>query len=490
MLKSWGLSADEAFAYQTLKIVKIKDYRLGGVYYGFLFLIICWVLGYQILYSNDHFQKLDVVGTAQLTIQQPTVGGCNPNSPACKSDFQSLTELPYCMEFQGNMTLPGKGSRRACRYADRHTLSPYGSLEEHMLVATRMDRTSERKVCNPSAANGYTCDNEYEIVDGADVTYVADIERSTVKISHSFGRQNIAGDSPSIAGSYMICPDILDPAVEDPRVRLPLESKRNCRGTRICKEIECITDSCLFLPPSQKPDTMAEGHFMQVSQERRGRRPGAVAAAQMGQLQPGLALDDIRGEGQPSTGPPTEPAEESKAARAQRLTREGIFAISEGDIFTVRKLLELAGVDLDKTLNKDGKPARESGTVIEIDVIYSNLHPWQSTFGNKHIIYYYDIRQRPVGEMKTELVSTGQYDREGFRTIENRHGILLAVKVSGTFGFFSAMYLLIMLTTALGLLAAASFLTDKLAIHYMQNDKYLKAMIDSTEELNQDADPQ
>jgi len=117
------------------------------------------------------------------------------------------------------------------------------------------------------------------------------------------------------------------------------------------------------------------------------------------------------------------------------------------------KLLELAGVDLDGDLNVDGEPRRESGTLIEVQVEYNNLHPFSSTFGNKDIGYVYRVVERPVEEMKTEMFAQKQppeFPKK--RILENRHGLYVRVRVSGTFGFFNVVYLLIMITTSLTLL--------------------------------------
>mmetsp|Transcript_126131 Transcript_126131/g.315234 ORF Transcript_126131/g.315234 Transcript_126131/m.315234 type:complete len:498 (+) Transcript_126131:149-1642(+) len=479
-----GLSADEVLAYQTLKIVKIKDYRLGGVYYSFIFLIALWVLGYQIIYSNDHFVKLDVSGNARVTIQQPTVGACNPGKPDCKSAFRNLTELPYCKEYIPNGTSTDVIPQRPCMYADRHTMNPHGMAHEGLFVPTRIDTIVESRGCTPSAANSYSCDNEWNIEGSSGVVYVADVDRSTLMIAHSYGRNDIQGDSRQIIGSYLECASGSSAGV-DPRVEVPLEEKRWCEQGREKKRIECLGDKCPFLPEDPKvKEVFLQLQRQSFASQRKARRRGSRLGAGT------LALEEVE---KSASGGDEEDFKKS-------LVQGGIFAIPNGDIISMSKLLEIAGVDLDKTLDADGAPARESGTVIEVNVVYTNLHPFSSTFGNKAIEYYYDIHQVPVSDFKTEFISYDKVredtdasfpalakgDDQTTRHVENRHGIGVVVKVSGTFGFFSPTYLLVMLTTACGLLAAATFMTDKLAIYVAKDEKYLEAMIDSTEELNKD----
>jgi len=465
-------SADEVLAYQTLKVVKIKDYRLGSLYYLFIFLILCWVVGYQILYCNDHFEKLDVVGTARMTIQQPTVDSCNPQHPDCKSDFRSLTELSYCREFAGNKSATQGVQQRECLFADKHTMNPTGLARESMLVPTRIDTSIQSKGCMPAPDNHYSCDNEWNIKTHSGVVYVADIERSTLMIAHSYGRREIQGDSPPLQGTLQECSSTLG-SKKDPRVELPLSQKRSCSQGYFSREIECLNDKCPFLPADpETKDAFLQFERRSASLRSASRRHGVTVGDR---LAPDFAdVGGVGGRGDVAGG----------GHHRAALVEDGIYAIPEGDIISIAKLLQVAGVDLDRSLDADGKPLRQTGTIIDIDVVYNNLYPFASTFGDQHVEYQYNIHQLPVAEYKSESISYSPEQNETMRTVENRHGILISVKVSGTFGFFSPMYLLVMLTTALGLLAVATFVTDKLAIHFMQNEKYLDVMIDSTEELN------
>lgn len=465
-----GLSGDEYLAYQTLKVVRIKDYRLGCLYYTFIFLILCWVLGYQILYANEHFEKLDVEGAAQLTIQQPTLHGCNPNNPSCRSAFTPLTQLPYCKEYRGNTSQAQVAEQRECLFADRHTLNPLGEGEGELLVPTRLDLFYEQRGCQPNATNGFNCDNEWNIVKRTDVVYIADIEHATIKIAHAYGRGDVSGYSPNVPRTYLEC---AHGGLAEDRRFLPLDSMRSCPHGYRQVPIECISSSCPFL----RDEAPALPGLLELQADQ-PRRAGPAARrglqARGGRLTSGLLQ---------AGGPQPEAGAE---ARGERLRADGVYAIPEGDVFSVGKLLEIAGVSLDDTRDRKGRPARETGTVIEVSVVYSNLHPFSSTFGDKRVSYEYHIRQRPVGEMKTEMVSDarGGGRLPDSRVIEDRHGVLIVVRIGGSFGFLSTMYVLIMLTTALGLLTGATFLTDKLAIYLMRKAEYLGVMIESTEPLN------
>merc|ERR1719506_2839577 len=76
------------------------------------------------------------------------------------------------------------------------------------------------------------------------------------------------------------------------------------------------------------------------------------------------------------------------------------------------------------------------------------------------------MSERPIPETAQEMVSEVQpedYPRR--RVVEVRNGILLSFRVAGSFGFFNIVYLLVMLTTSLALLATATTVTDLVAVY-------------------------
>jgi len=82
-----------------------------------------------------------------------------------------------------------------------------------------------------------------------------------------------------------------------------------------------------------------------------------------------------------------------------------------------------------------------------------------------------------LDEMKSESYAARQQLDPKTRVIENRHGILIMAQVTGTFGVFNPVYLLLMLTTSLALLTSAHAVVDALAIYMPSKyqDEYVKA---------------
>jgi len=128
--------------------------------------------------------------------------------------------------------------------------------------------------------------------------------------------------------------------------------------------------------------------------------------------------------------------------------------------------MELAGLDLDKHINMDGMSARMAGSIIEVEATYNNLQQFLSSFGLSQVRYTYRVKERKLPYVSKESLHPNQpADYPKHRRYIVQHGILLDFRVGGEFGFFSIVYLLIMLTTSLALLATAHKVTDLTALY-------------------------
>jgi len=79
--------------------------------------------------------------------------------------------------------------------------------------------------------------------------------------------------------------------------------------------------------------------------------------------------------------------------------------------------------------------------------------------------YVYRIVEQPLDEFKEEVYAKVQPQDENKRLMLNRHGLHLSAKVTGSFGVFDPVYLLIMLTTSLALLGVARTCVDSVALY-------------------------
>jgi len=438
-----GFHLDQILAYETRKLVRIEDRNLGILYYALVTLVVFWVLGFQILYGNEHFQLFDVKGTARMTIQQPTEG-CNPNKNDCKDAYTPMSELPYCMEYTGDKSLiPKNMKQQKCKFADQHEMAPEGMLDDRIFMPTRIDVHLEKQGCSPGPENGHSCDKSYQLEVMKENIYVADVEDYTIMFVHSYYRGDIMGNSLYHQGFYEQC--------TDHKTGKTIATKP-CKGKLSRIPIECISGDCAYEAADMYTYPSMFLHAEEKKENARKLKKDNFGATTTRTRMQQLSLE---------TG--------TEKKQGQDNDDDKPFAIGSGDIFTLHKLLELAGLDLDLKTNHMGEPFREAGTVLEIQVEYNNLHKWMSTFGYLKVGYNYRVIERPMEEMKTEKFAPKQpEDFPMHRAIENRHGILLIVTVTGTFGYFNVVYLLVMLTTSLALLAGAQKIVDILALYCLK----------------------
>jgi len=401
----WDLSVDGFVTYQTAKRVKIRDARLAFFFFFMVGAGLLYIAVYSILYRNILFVKYEVSGEADLTIQQPTYHGCNPRDAGCKNDFRPLTELPYCRQSAG---AHGHGEGKAlCKFEEPHHFNP-AIVPGSLFVPTRVDYFDMDMGCNPTKANGFACQESW-LMTNRTTTLLADIERYTLRLSHSwsvFTDGVMDSGTMSRSGGYLYkCED------REKEFSTPVEVKRICPSGFSREPIECLVGDCngdLPNPPLLVPD-------------------------------------------------------EDKGARLGRIAKGGIFAIPSGDIFNLNALLALAGLDLDKTLNSDNETLREAGTVLMVDAVYSNMRPWWSLWDRLHgraeYTYTYHVQQRPAKEFKQERMARNSED-----VIIDSHGILILLTVRGFYGVLCFSRLLIVVTSMLGIVALAKFVADYIAM--------------------------
>ncbi|CAK9006470.1 unnamed protein product [Durusdinium trenchii] len=189
-----GADVSDLFAYSTTKYIKIRDARLGLLHYGLMFLIVVYILVYQLIGKLGYLKFNDAQNTVRLTLQEPTQG-CNPNDTGCKDNFASLSQLPYCCAQNSSCKTNSDGSC-SCDY--RTSFKDYNCTwlsgtdasvirESSIVVATfihEYDQSLNTTCFNsyPSAANN--CDDLWLIQEKASL-FAADVEAFTMLIDHS-----------------------------------------------------------------------------------------------------------------------------------------------------------------------------------------------------------------------------------------------------------------------------------------------------------------
>ncbi len=112
---------DDWCGYTTLRTVKLRDWRLGFLYYSFLFSVFVYVVGYNLVYQQLYRRSVAIVGTARIQLRLPEAQYSVPpeNTSFCGSGpgraYRGKNGIPFL--------------RKPCQYWDNYD-SVFPSLED------------------------------------------------------------------------------------------------------------------------------------------------------------------------------------------------------------------------------------------------------------------------------------------------------------------------------------------------------------------------
>ncbi|KAF2071100.1 hypothetical protein CYY_007586 [Polysphondylium violaceum] len=157
-----ALDWDDILSYNTVKVVRIRDRRLGILHITFMASIVIYIVIYSIILNKGYLNLETPVGSIRASLLKPS---------------QSQTNFPYCSN-QANPNpniLPLK-----CEYWDEsNVVYPIGE-ETAFCATTRVKYYNQTADCEFTSP---TC--TYKDSDNAQNIYVADIERFTLLIDHT-----------------------------------------------------------------------------------------------------------------------------------------------------------------------------------------------------------------------------------------------------------------------------------------------------------------
>ena len=164
------------------------------------------------------------------------------------------------------------------------------------------------------------------------------------------------------------------------------------------------------------------------------------------------------------TAPCTILPNKTSTADAASTTNQGL------DVFTVNTLIHAAndgrGLD-DPTTFASNHSLRYTGMVLVMFIEYSNFVPWYGVVDETTYKYRTSfIKGTGAKNMEEEYLNAGH----STRLLQKKHGLLLAVKFTGTIRSFDWSECLMTLTTSLALLAVATTIVDALALYLLDSD--------------------
>lgn len=505
----FGKDIDRICSYNTPKIVKFRHRELGCLSRSLKFLIALYVLVWLLWYKGKHFQVFPAHGMNQVRFHHPTKHMCNPKLKNCHSNFTRSDDLPYCEGAPSSNT--SKVMQLPCAHFDGMGLPV--QFRNGILLPTRVRQYDQKRGsdCQPDKSNGYQCERIWEYVDNEgneqketnpqplEQVFVADIERFTMMIDHSFATTELGlgSDDYRMQGYWMDCEHEgkgkLKPVNCEKRPIICM--KRKCKPWMITDEKFKKQVSQSFLAtldddeedefgddvaddddePDVMPSSLADGldenlrsieehhllnsdrHHLSKSHQHRSNHHHSNEHHRHAHH----VIDEIR-----------YPEVALIAEQPQEVDHDAtpVVSIAHGDVLTIGHLLKMGGVSLDD--NHFGRTFRWRGLVLVIAITYSNRKPWLLWDGMEHPEYVIEVTRRPAYDYQLDQPISSTSTTE--RAYKSYHGIYIVIEQRGEMIGFSTVHLLVILSGALSLLKMASMATDYAACNLIANHEEVK----------------
>jgi hypothetical protein len=185
---------DDILAYQTVKVVTIRDARMGILYYSLMILLLAYIIGYLLIHKKDYALMQTPTGTITPTLINPQ-----------KDHERDATQLPYC---NASFKHPHM-KKKPCQFWDS-LLVRYPEAEHAALfVTTHVVNTTQKRPANCNLGD-FNC--RYKNLSSSDF-FLGNIEEYVVDIYYSVRANHVglSADSGDIPGSLM-GPDGMIPA--------------------------------------------------------------------------------------------------------------------------------------------------------------------------------------------------------------------------------------------------------------------------------------
>lgn len=182
MTKIRAMDPDDVFAYQTIKLVSIRDRRLGIIHHLLQFGIFIYIVVYTIVIQKRYLRAEVPNGAFRSTVREP-------------SFWPEANSLPYCLQ---NQPIYNQHANYNCTYMLGLDLTYPPAMMDSILVSTRIKDTFFNITQNTNNNNCASINLPFSAAcaptareSASNRYYLAAIENYTIFIEHAvFGRQN------------------------------------------------------------------------------------------------------------------------------------------------------------------------------------------------------------------------------------------------------------------------------------------------------------
>jgi len=165
---------DDIFAYDTFKMVTIRDRYLGMLHHGLQIGILIYIIIYVLVLEKEFLKRDPAIGLVRIAVQNPARGFRNVNN----------TARPYCTDPYN----PNNGTLPRCVYPPIDQISD--SSGSMLFLTTHMTVTDYYSNCDVNLPD---CDPVP--VNGTSEFIVANLDNITISIDHS-AQVDFDGEAP------------------------------------------------------------------------------------------------------------------------------------------------------------------------------------------------------------------------------------------------------------------------------------------------------
>jgi len=407
-------------AYETTKLVAIRDARLASLRYIFVVAISLYVVVFAMLEEGGYLSSHQVVGVIRFSLEHPTKNNCDPSDASCINDFAPLDQLPYCRQYDGSAESYA-GNVYPCEIYE--SINSQLVSEKSITVMTRASTTNQSLVCN---ADDMVCPRTYGDTSSEYKFYIAQSEEFTVLLDHPVTSSKICNERSTHRG----------------------------KNTDNNTDYACSAESSRFS----------------------GRLHSSNAELCAEQHAKGSAFKSYRGLQQIETAPCfIEPNHTD--------TNQDFFSLST-ILQAAGVDIDGCNAGLGGTRSETGDSGscqtyRDTGATLLLNIFWTDFASYR---GLVQPSYYYAPQLIAGSSFKQYVPFYNSYRSQ--RTLLNAHGIRIAVLLDGEFHVFNTVSFLITMTTAVGLLAVATTIVDLLMLYVLpEKRRYQEAKYERTEEF-------
>jgi hypothetical protein len=453
--------------YETPKVTRIRDAKLGLLYYILLGLVLVYIT-YQLMDSLEFLESASPVMAAHFEFRAPVLPPCtDPNTDVgCVWAYKPFAQLDYCCDKK--RCIPHPTEKAAC-YCEglggdgiASALGSGGSKQAVAIAANGAGRFAG--IANETGA---------EASEQAVATLAARLDSNKVR---SYRCQLFDSLKASESwGDTVFMKTFVNNWQESRNAKCNVNSGEcdavweNKAGVTHKKFVGDIEDYTLTIFHTvgvtqygiSESSASMKGYLMVGP---------LVAGAEPAPRHHEVCRSRDDAVTQPWRGQPTD-----KAPCFIKPER-----IMDGDRFPLSLLLGAMNVSFDDLGIHPDESLREQGFTMNIDVTYLNSWPWHGLLGE--VVYYYKLVPRINAryEQTSFWVLEQKEDKEDSRATEVARGVLLHITGSGKLCVFSVQQLLVTLTTALALITVVTFLVNLVARFLLRWSSYYNLLIYDT----------